>query len=238
MNKLNKLNKRSMTVLLALLGLAVCPSRSFATSTGLNNIPTADTPPDRTLVFQLYDTFGAGRKADWSAGFKMGLWPFPEEYDWNRFEWGTDFHLASGESGPVTFQVKYAVQPWKNLPTLGLGSANLALTGEDRDRTGQPYSFAVLTHDFSGWFRAHAGYALQHDNNGALFGLDKTIPLFKRDLMFRTDILHIQDEDQWLASAGFLYHFHKNWALESWGSQPTERGDTTFTIKLNWILKF
>jgi hypothetical protein len=229
--------KPSLTVLLALLGLAVSTGGALATSTGLNNIPTADTPPDRTLVFQQYNTFGGGRKPDSSAGLKMGLRPFPEKYDWNHFEWGADFHLAPGQSGPVVFQGKYALQPWENLPTLGLGATNLAITGDDRDRVGQPYSFAVLTQDFR-WLRATFGYGLQVKNDGGFFGLDKTVPLFRRDLMLRTDIIQIENERQWLGSVGFLYLLHKSWALESWVSQPTEHGQTSFTIKLNGILEF
>ena len=206
----------------------------LASSTGLNNIPTADTPPHRIGVFQWYSTFNTEGRPDHTGGFKFGLQPFGPPH---RFEGGFDSHLAPGNSGPVTFQVKYAVQPWEKLPTLGIGSLNLALTGEDRDRTGQPFSFAVLTHDFK-LLRAHAGYGLQHDGDAAFFGLDKTVKLFNRDLMLRSDIIQIDDASQWLGSLGGIYFFHKNWALESWVSQPTDHGGTRFTIKLNFILKF
>jgi len=205
------------------------PAAAFATSTGLNNIPTADTPGDREGVFQWFSTFPTEGKADHWLGFKTGLRPFGAIH---RFEGGVDSHLAPGESGPVVFQFKYALQPWERLPALGLGLANLALTSEDRERTGQPFSFGILTHDFR-WFRAHAGYALQHGNHTALLGLDRTIKLFDRPLMLRGDFRQIDDQDQWLGSAGFLYHFHKHVALESWVSQPTDHGPTAFTIKLN-----
>ena len=228
------MNKQSTTTLLALLGLAACASQSFATSTGLNNIPTADTPGHREGVFQWFSTFPTEGKADHWGGFKTGLRPWGKTH---RFEGGFDSHLAPAESGPVVFQFKYAVQPWTNLPAIGLGAANLALTSEDRNRAGQPFSFAVLSHDLH-WFRAHAGYALQQDNNTALLGLDKTVKLFERDLMLRGDFRQIDDEDQWLGSAGFLYHFHKNIALESWVSQPTDHGPTSFTVKLNFIFNF
>ena len=56
--------------------------------------------------------------------------------------------------------------------------------------------------------------------------------------MLRGDFRQIDDEDQWLGSAGFLYHFHKNIALESWVSQPTDHGPTSFTVKLNFIFNF
>jgi hypothetical protein len=213
---------------------ALLPTAVFASPSGLNNIPTADTPGHREGVFQWFSTFPTAGKADHWMGFKTGLRPFGAMH---RFEGGFDSHLAPDESGPVVFQFKYAVQPWTNLPTLGLGSANLALTSEDRDRAGQPFSYAMLTHDF-GWLRAHAGYALQHGNNTALLGLDKTVKLFDRDLTLRGDFRQIDDEDQWLGSAGFLYHFHKNVALESWVSQPTSHGPTSFTIKLNLIFRY
>lgn len=225
------MNKKSVTALLALLALAAWASQSFATSTGLNNIPTADTPGHREGVFQWFSTFPTEGKADHWGGFKTGLRPWGELH---RLEGGFDSHLAPGKSGPVIFQVKYAVQPWTNLPAIGLGAANLAMTSEDRLRTGQPFSFAVLTHDFR-WFRAHAGYALQHGNNTALLGLDKTVKLFDRDLMLRGDFRQIDNREQWLGSAGFLYHFHKHVALESWVSQPTDNGPTSFTLKLNLI---
>lgn len=210
------------------------PAAALASSTGLNNIPTADTPGHREGVFQWYSTFPTEGKSDHWLGFKTGLRPFGAIH---RFEGGVDSHLAPGESGPVAFQFKYALQPWERLPTLGLGSANLALTSEDRERAGQPFSFGILTHDFK-WFRAHAGYALQHDNRTALLGLDRTVKLFNRALMLRGDFRQIDDQDQWLGSAGFLYHFHKNVALESWVSQPTDHGPTSFTVKLNLIFNY
>ncbi len=219
---------------LGIAATAALPPTTYATSTGLNNIPTADTPGHREGVFQWFSTFPTQGKADHWLGFKTGLKPFGAMH---RFEGGFDSHLAPGDSGPVVFQFKYAVQPWSHLPTLGLGSANLALTREDRDRAGQPFSFAVLTHDF-GWLRAHAGYALQHGHNTALFGLDRTVKLFGRDLMLRGDFRQIDDQDQWLGSAGFLFHFHNNLALESWVSQPTDHGPTLLTLKLNFIFRF
>lgn len=228
------MNKRPVTALLALLVWAAGASQSFATSTGLNNIPTADTPGHREGVFQWFSTFPTEGKADHWGGFKTGLRPCGETH---RFEGGFDSHLAPGASGPVVFQFKYSVQPWTHLPALGLGAANLALTSEDRARAGQPFSFAVLAHDFH-WFRAHAGYALQHDNHTALLGLDKTVKLFERDLMLRGDFRQIDDQEQWLGSAGFLYRFHKNVALESWVSQPTDHGPTSLTLKLNFIFNF
>mgnify|MGYP001552431027 CR=1 FL=1 len=55
----------------------------FGTPTGLNNIPTADTVPHRTVAVQYFSSFGGanqfatsgpGKTSDW-AGFKTG-WDF------------------------------------------------------------------------------------------------------------------------------------------------------------------
>jgi hypothetical protein len=215
----------------ALGAMLAWAAQAHGTSSGLNNIPTADTPADREVVFQFFTNQGPGDDG-YFGGMKMGLRPWGQ-----RLEWGVDGRMGEGDEGPLVFQAKYAVQPWENLPTFALGVANLAVTEHGRDRTGEPFKFLVLTHDFE-LFRAHAGYGWQQDNNAAFFGLDKTIKLFDRDLMLRSDIIQIQDEEQWLGSLGFLYMLHKNLAIESWGSEPLEDGDTIWTIKLDLIFKF
>ena len=48
-------------------------------------------------------------------------------------------------------------------------------------------------------FRAHGGYGFQQDNNAAFFGFDKTIKLFDRDLMLRSDFIQIDDQRRTLA---------------------------------------
>ena len=45
----------------------------WATPSGLNNIPTADVVPEKTLVFQGFAEVGKDNKPDWFAGFKYGL---------------------------------------------------------------------------------------------------------------------------------------------------------------------
>lgn len=217
---------------IAFLAAALMAVSVRATPSGLNNIPTADTTGARTLVLQGFSTFGENRGPAHFAGFKMGLDPLGQ-----RVEWGLDSRVGPDDAGPAVLQFKYALQFQAPGPTLALGVANLALTEGDRDEAGQPFSYFVLTHDFGG-MRAHAGYGLQSRNNAAFLGLDRTFKVFARDLMLRADLTQIDDRDQWLGSAGFLYLLHKNWALESWVSQPTERGDASFTVKLDFIIKF
>ena len=203
-----------------------------ATSTGLNNIPTADTPPDRTVVIQTFTNLRDEQQADFVAGFKMGLRPLDQ-----RLEWGLDGRLGENDTGPAVFQVKYALQPWEKLPTFAVGAANIAVTSDDREEVGQAFKFLVVTHDFD-LFRAHAGFGFQHENDAVFFGLDKTIEVFGRDLMLRSDFIQIDGADQWLGSGGFIYFLHENFAVESWMSVPFESGEPIFTLKLNFIFEF
>ena len=131
--------------------------------------------------------------------------------------------------------LRYATQDEPQ--TLDPHSANLAVTGNDRDRAGQPFTYAVLTHDFTA-FRAHVGYGFQRKGAAAFVGIDKTVKVGGRDLMLRSDLVQIDDRSQWLGSAGFLLVLHKNWVLEAWASQPTERGEARFTLKLNYVMKY
>ena len=111
------------------------------------------------------------------------------------------------------------------------------MRSKDRKDVGHVFSYAVLSHDF-GWLRGHAGYGFQHNNDAAFFGFDKTVQFLERDLMLRSDFIQIDDQDQWLGSAGFIYFMHQNLAVESWMSQPFERGEPFFTVKLNLVFKF
>ena len=229
--------KTRQTILAMFACLALLARHAAATSTGLNNIPTADTPGDGEFVIQEINTIATERSDDFTAGFKMGLRPWGQ-----RFEWGLDSHFAPNDAGPPVFQAKYAVQPWEDWPTLGLGAANIATNSEDRHQVGGEFKFAVLSHEFksqdSKWFRLHAGYGVQPHNNAMFFGVDKTFKMFNRDLMLRSDAIEIEDRSQWLTSFGGIYFLHKNVALESWVSQPTDHGGPSVTIKLSLIFKF
>jgi hypothetical protein len=215
-----------------LIVVVLSPAVAWATSTGLNNIPTTDTPGHRELVFQGFVNLADDKPDDQFAGFKTGL-----RFSEHRFEWGLDTRLGDNDPSVAVFQVKYAVQPWETLPTVAVGATNIAVTPGDRDRVGQPFKFLVVTQDF-GWLRGHAGYGLQQNNNAAFFGLDKTVSLFERDLMLRTDAIQIEDKEQWLGSGGFIYFLNENVAVESWVSQPFDHGKPTYTLKLNLIFRY
>ena len=203
-----------------------------ASRSGLNNIPTADTTPAGTYVTQAYTRFGSDIDADFLMGFKTGLDLFGQ-----RFELGFDSRLAP-EAGPFLLQAKYGVSLGEGLPSLGLGISTLGLDHSGRERGGEPTSYLVLSQDVSGWFRAHLGYEFQKHDNTVLIGLDKSLKLWERKLVLRSDLIQIRDEDDWMASFGFLYALHENVVLESWMSQPFDDGDPIFTLKLNFVLKF
>lgn len=207
-----------------------------ATSSGLNNIPTTDTPPDMTPVIQVFSTWGADRFPDHSAGMKIGFGPWNEAAFKSRFEAGLDAHYAPNNAGPVVWQVKYALEPWERGPALAIGSANLGVNGSDRSRAGQPFSFAMISQDLK-WFRLHGGYGVQHQGGSALLGIDRTFEHWKEHpLTLRADAVQIQNERQWMASVGAMIPICKWSVLETWGSFPVETGAPTFTLKLNILL--
>jgi hypothetical protein len=211
---------------------------AFASPSGLNNIPTADTAPNLTLVLQEYSTFGADTRPDHVAGFKFGIDPW-EKSEWrNRFEVGLDGHLAPGSAGPEVLQLKYATQPFADGPALGVGVANLAVTSDDRGRVGQPFSYAVLSQDLQ-WFRLHGGYALQtHNQNTPLLGVDKSVQVFNRNLMLRADAIQTAGQHNWAASVGGLYAVCRYFVVESWMTQPVHHSPPTFTVKVDFVAHF
>jgi hypothetical protein len=133
--KFHPLKSSSFVVLAALLH----SGQGHATPSGLNNIPTADTVPHRTVAVQIYDLFGEGPH-DFASGFKTG-WDFPGL----ELEWGLDSHLAPDPAGPLLFQTKLGFQPWQS-GAFAMGVAGVALT--DHDAAGDPFSYAMLAHDF------------------------------------------------------------------------------------------
>ena len=229
--------KKSVLVALAVAPLALFP-RVAASPSGLNNIPTADTAPHLTLVLQEYSTFGAQRPPDHTAGFKFGIDPWKQSERKNRFETGYDGHFAPGTAGPGVFQVKYTTQPRAELPALSIGFANIAVDSGDRARVGQPFAYAVLSHEL-GFLRVHGGYGLQaRGNDTLLLGVDRTFKLLDRDLVLRADAVQTDRQHNWAASVGGLYAICKYFVLESWVTEPIHRSPPAFTVKLDVVIPF
>jgi hypothetical protein len=169
-----------------LTGLAVLVGGSasvFGTPTGLNNIPTADTVPHRTVAWQGFLNLGGpnavngvpgygptGKGTLWT-GFKTGL-----QLQRVRLEWGLDTPILPGQAGPLAFQTKVGFNPWEN-GSVVVGVANVALT--DTRRSAEPFTYGVVTQDF-GRLRVHAGYGYQAygqagiGSSSLLAGVDRT----------------------------------------------------------------
>ena len=205
---------------------------AFATPSGLDNIPTADTPGQGDVVIQAWTNFGNDHDADFNMGFKTGFDVWGQ-----KLEFGADSHLFPNQGGPVVLQFKYVQDVWTG-GKLAVGIANLALGRDSMDRAGDPFSYALISQTIAGSLRAHAGFGFQTAGNSVLLGLDNTWKVLDRDLQLRTDFVQIQDQSQWMGSVGFLYVLHPRVVLEGWASQPLDHGDTIFTAKLNFVFKF
>lgn len=214
-----------------LLFVVVCifltVSSAWATSTGLNNIPTADVVPEKVLVFQYFNELGNDNVPDHFVGFKYGLM--------KNVEIGLDGRIFPEKSkeenlvaqGKIRFELS-------DMSSIAVGITNLG----DHDKAGAEFPFAVLTHDL-GFMRAHFGGTTQDDNKGFFGGIDKTVKFLDRDFMFRSDIIQVNNQNDTIASVGFIYDLGHNFLIESWTSFPTERGrDDYVTIKLNYVIKF
>lgn len=220
-----------MKYIIALCALSFTTA-ALATPSGLNNIPTADTPAQGEYVFQSWTNFGNGRDADFNVGFKTGFDVWGQ-----KLEIGADSRLFPDKGGPVVLQFKYVHEVWEG-GKLAVGIANLALGGEYADRVGDPFNYALLSQTLVDTFRVHAGFAAQTNNNSVLLGVDNTFKVLNRDLQLRTDFVQIQDQEQWMGSAGFLYVLHPNIVLEGWASQPVDDGQAFYTAKINFVFKF
>lgn len=226
--------KKTLSLLLLLLLLAA--SSLHATPTGLNNIPTADTVPHRTVAIQAFSSFGGanqfatagpGQHSFWM-GFKTG-WEFGPAH----LEWGLDSPLGSDKSGPLFFQTKLGFKPWED-GAFAIGVAGVALT--DIDRAGDPFTYAMLAHDFH-FARFHLGYGLQTNGNSLLVGVDRTWKVFDRDFNLNADLVQTRDQEAWLPSVGAKYGLSKHIVLETWANFPDE-GSVSFIAKLNFVFKF
>ena len=214
-------------LLFAMLCILLAARPAWATSTGLNNIITADVVPEKTLVFQYFNETGNDRVPSHYAGFKYGLM--------RNVEVGLDGRFSAGKSSTENLvgQAKYRFEINQDL-AIALGIANLG----DRDKAGKEFSFAVLSYD-AGFLRTHFGGTGQDDNEGFFGGLDKTVQLFGRDFTLRTDILQVNNQNDTLTSVGFMYDLGHNFILESWMSYPSETGRKDYlTMKLNYVIRF
>jgi hypothetical protein len=200
---------------------------AWATTTGLNNIPTADTLSPRRLEVQTYSEVGRDNKPDYFIGVKYG--PIKD------LEIGLDGRIFPESSSveSAVLQAKYRFELKKG-SSLSVGITNLG----DRARTGWENPYLVFSQD-SNILRLHLGCSLQRDNEGVFFGLDKTVKFLQRGLTLRSDLIQTNDGHDITTSVGFIYDLGNNFFWESWLSFPTQSDKkSVFTIKLDYVIKF
>lgn len=227
------MSKQTNTLIVAAFAAV---SSAFGTPTGLNNIPTADTVPHRTVAVQYFSSFGGanqfaapepGKTSQWM-GFKTG-WDFKPLH----LEWGMDSPLGTGVSGPLLFQTKARFEPWDD-GMFALGVANIALT--DINRSGDPFSYAMLWHDFH-VARLHAGYGYQTNGSSFLFGIDRTWKVFDRNFNLNADLVQSRDQRGLITAVGAKYDLSKHIVLETWANFP-DRDAVSLIAKINFVFTF
>ena len=226
--------------------LLLVATRAWASPSGLNNIPTTDVTPENTLVLQTWTNVGNGLDPELFLGFKYGAL--------DGLEIGLDWKATGDTHSHLTFQGKYGFDligdAWRGV----VGIANVS---NSRKHAGYVFPYVATSYDL-GPFRAHLGATAQHDNEGFFVGIDRTVSFLGRDLQLKADAIQINDRDDILYSAGFLYDLRppKNGAdsprgglgglwdavtnaviLESWVSQPST-GTASLTVKLNYVIEF
>lgn len=224
-------------------------SPAWATSTGLNNIPTTDIVPERVLVFQTWGNFAGGEHPDQFVGFKYGVF--------EDVEIGVDWKANDKPSRHAAFQAKYAFDIKPDLLRGVVGVAELS----DKDNCGvdgRLFPYAATSLDLE-TVRLHLGYTAQPHDEGFFGGFDKTVLFLDRNLQLRFDGIHVNDKNDMLFSTGFLYDLAprrggneteetglmgvladitKNMLLESWVSMPSTGDKETYTVKLNYVIRF
>ena len=207
-------------------------SAVFASRSGLNNIPTADTSAAGTGVVQAYSAFGEDRKPAFYSGARVGFTALEQPC-----EAGFDTRWAPGTTVPVYFNAKWRTHGPGSWPTLALGGASAAVRAEDRHRLGEPQTYAVVTHDIH-FARVHGGYAVQAHNNAAFLGLDRSWLVLQRKFTLRVDATQTQNRAQWLLSGGFTYKVTEHLNVELWQTKPNERGHSYTTAKFGCAFKY
>jgi hypothetical protein len=220
---------------------------AWGTPTGLNNIPTTDIVPENVLVFQTWGNFAGGERPEQFVGFKYGLF--------RDVEIGVDWKANNQPHGHAMLQAKYA---FDIEPDLLRGVVGVAELSDNREHNGDFFPYAATSLDLK-TFRLHFGYASQPHNERFFGGIDKTVSFLDRNLMLRFDGIHINDKEDMLFSAGFLYELAprnssskaeehglagflnsiaKNMILESWVTIPSTGDKEVYTLKLNYVYRF
>lgn len=221
---------------LHLAALFALTTSVFGTPSGLNNIPTAETIPNRTVAVQMFSSFGGANQFSTSGPGKHSFWSgFKTGWDLGpaNLEWGLDSPLGTGLTGPLLFQTKVGISPWED-GLLAVGIAGVALT--DIDRSGDPFTYAMLAHDFA-FARFHAGYGYQTNGSSFLAGVDRTWKLWDRNFNLNADLVQSRDQRGLITALGAKYELNKHIVLETWANFP-DRDAVSVIAKINFVFTF
>jgi hypothetical protein len=237
-------------VLFAVLCPVLVNNPAWGSATGLNNIPTTDIVPERTLVWQGWVNAAGGERTYGFIGFKYGLFQDAEiGVDWKALD-------ADIEHGHAMLQAKYAFDMGQS--DVWRGVVGFADLSDNHHHNPEWFPYMATSLDLKA-FRLHFGFAPQPHNERFFGGFDKTVSFLDRNLQLRFDGIHINDKQDMLFSAGFLYelaprtggnktqqtglagfldNIAKNIILESWVSKPSTGDKETYTVKLNYVIAF
>ncbi len=240
-----KIRKSSCLLVVVMTVLAACHV-AWASPSGLNNIPTTDVVPEKVVVLQTWLNMTEEVDPQQYVGFKTSFL--------KGLEFGVDWKAIDEVHGHATLQAKYA---FNIVPDFLKGVVGVANVSDNRQHQGEVFPYAALSLDIE-LFRLHFGYAAQPHNEAFFAGIDRTFLLFDRNLQLKADAIQTNDKNDMLLSAGFLYEFGrqnadqasstkllslldeltKNMILEAWVTFPTTGGEETYTIKMNYVIKF
>jgi hypothetical protein len=216
-------------------------------SSGLNNIPTTEITPENILVFQNWGNYAGGEHPSQFVGFKYGLF--------KDVEIGVDWKASDHPHGHAAFQAKYSFDIDGDVLRGVIGIADFS---DNRADNGYLFPYAATSLDLK-VLNVHFGFAPQAHNERFFGGIDKTVSFLDRNLKLRFDGIHINDKEDMLFSAGFLYELAphvkgdktpqtglagflsditENIVLESWVSKPSNGDKETYTVKLNYVVRF
>ena len=247
MSRMFRLTRPIHHSLLIVTCLVITGGSVLASPSGLNNIPTTDVTPVRTLVLQTWFNWADGRQPEQFTGFKVGAY--------EGLELGVDWKAYGAVHGHPALQGKYAFDIQEGWWRGVVGVANVS---EDRADQGKIFPYVATSVDVK-LVRLHFGFAPEAHNEAFFAGIDRTLPVLNRNLQLKADEIHINDKEDVLFSAGFLYEFGrrnsadkppltglagildcvaKNMVLEGWVSMPSTGDPEVYTLKLNYVIKF
>ncbi len=234
-------------LLIGMMCLSAAGHSVWASPSGLNNIPTTDVVPEKTVVLQTWLNMTNNVQTQQFVAFKAGVF--------KGLEAGIDWKANGETHGHAELQLKYAFDITGDWLKGVIGVANLT---DNRQHNGYFFPYVATSVDLD-VFRLHFGYAPQPHNEAFFAGIDRTVTFLNRNLQLKADAIHINDKDDVLFSAGFLYEFGakdaaeepsksgiqgiltditKNLILEAWVSLPSTGEEETYTVKLNYVIKF